>query len=147
MIMSTPVISARLAVTGADRAAVLAIREQVFVQEQGVPYELEMDDLDAAADHFVARLGDRAVGAGRLVVEGDTGVLGRLAVSRSARRSGLGAALVSAIEDRARERGLTAVVLHAQTHARAFYARLGYVAEGGEYEEAGIPHISMRKPM
>lgn len=112
-----------------------------------MPFELEMDELDASADHFVARLGERAVGAGRLVVEGDVGVLGRLAVSRAARGEGLGGALVGAIEERARERGLAAVVLHAQTHARAFYERLGYTAEGDEFDEAGIPHITMRKPM
>lgn len=125
------------------------MREQVFVHEQGVPMDVEMDVLDAEADHFIARLGSRVVGAGRLVADpgGGTGVLGRLAVARSARGTGLGKALVAAIEQRARERGLDAVELHAQVHARGFYERLGYVAEGDVYDEAGIAHITMRKPV
>lgn len=145
--MSTRTITARLALSEADRAAVYAVREQVFVHEQGVPFEIEMDDLDATAEHFVARLDERAAGAGRLVVEGDTGVLGRLAVTRPARGAGLGAALVAAIEDRARERGLPTVELHAQLHARPFYERLGYLTRGAEYEEAGIAHITMCKKL
>jgi len=143
--MSTPTITVRVAESEADRAAVFALREQVFVHEQGVPLDIEMDELDANADHFIARLGSRVVGAGRLVADGTTGVLGRLAVARAARGTGLGTALVAEIERRAAERGLTAVELHAQVHARGFYERLGYTAEGDVFDEAGIAHITMRK--
>jgi len=145
--MSTPTITVRVVTSEADRAAVFALREQVFVHEQGVPMDIEMDDLDAEADHFIARLGGRAVGTGRLVVEDGTGVLGRLAVARAARGTGLGKALVAEIERRAAERGLEAVELHAQVHARGFYEHLGYVPEGDVFDEAGIPHITMRKPV
>lgn len=139
-----------------DRAAAYALRHEVFVLEQGVPAELELDELDALADHFVAYAGGHAVGAGRLVVEepgfadqdrdlGPVGHLGRLAVSKAARGTGLGVALVAAIEDRAAGRGLAVVVLSAQTHAIGFYERLGYAAYGEVFDDAGLPHRWMSR--
>ena len=147
----------RLAQSEADRAAVFAVRRQVFVAEQSVPEELEFDELDPAADHFLALLDGVPAGAGRLVVidsapdagqgKKATGVLGRLAVSKAARGRGLGRLLVEAIERRAAERGLAAVELHAQTHACGFYQQLGYAAYGEVFFEAAIEHISMRKEL
>jgi predicted GNAT family N-acyltransferase len=152
--MSTEV---RLAHTEADLAAAFALRREVFVGEQSVPEELEFDELDPAADHFLALLDGVPAGAGRLVVIGSapdaglgkkaTGVLGRLAVGKAARGMGLGRLLVDAIERRAAERGLGAVELHAQTHARGFYQQLGYAAYGEVFLEAAIEHISMRKEL
>jgi predicted GNAT family N-acyltransferase len=149
----------RLAQTEADRNAVFAVRYQVFVDEQSVPEELEYDELDRSADHFLAVLDGVPAGAGRLVITGSapdggtgpetrpTGVLGRLAVGKAARGRGLGKLLVHAIEQRAAERGLAAVELHAQAHARGFYQQLGYAAYGDSFSEAGIEHISMRKQL
>lgn len=149
----------RLAQTEGDRDAVFAVRQQVFVDEQSVPEELEYDELDPAADHFLALLDGVPAGAGRLVVidsapDADpgqgtkaTGILGRLAVGKAARGMGLGKLLVHAIEQRATERGLAAVELHAQAHARGFYQQLGYAAYGDLFPEAGIEHISMRKEL
>ena len=149
----------RLAQTESDRDAVFAVRHQVFVDEQSVPEELEYDELDLAADHFLALLDGVPAGAGRLVVTGSapdadpgqgakaTGVLGRLAVGKAARGTGLGKLLVHAIEQRAAERGLAAVELHAQAHARGFYQQLGYAAYGDSFSEAGIDHVSMRKEL
>jgi predicted GNAT family N-acyltransferase len=156
----------RLAQTEADRDAVFAVRHQVFVDEQSVPEELEYDELDLAADHFLALLDGVPVGAGRLVIidsaldaglaQGTAGlaqgtkaigILGRLAVGKAARGMGLGKLLVRAIEQRAAECGLAAVELHAQTHARGFYQQLGYAAYGDLFSEAGIEHISMRKEL
>src|SRR4051794_36914375 len=108
---------------------------------------IERDDEDATAVHVVADDGGRVVGAGRLVVDGEVGVLGRLAVLASARERGLGVAMVALIEEQARVHGCRSVELHAQVPVRAFYERLGYAAFGDEYDEAGIPHISMRKPL
>ncbi|WP_280354768.1 GNAT family N-acetyltransferase [Nocardia otitidiscaviarum] len=131
-----------------DRADAYAIRMAVFVEEQGVPAEIELDELDATADHFLARLDGEPIGAGRLTRRDDIGVLGRLAVAKRARGTGLGAALVRAIEERACERGLVAVELHAQTQAQGFYERLGYTAFGEpDWEDAGIEHIWMRKTL
>ncbi|MEO5876577.1 MAG: GNAT family N-acetyltransferase [Streptosporangiaceae bacterium] len=136
----------RLAVSEADRRQAFAVRIEVFVEEQGVPASLELDEHDATADHFLALLDGQAVGAGRLLPsDGDLAVLGRLAVRRQARGTGLGVLLVRAVEDRAAERGLRALLLHSQTQATGFYERLGYESYGPEELEAGIPHVWMRK--
>ncbi|HEY5186763.1 MAG TPA: GNAT family N-acetyltransferase [Actinomycetes bacterium] len=139
-----------------DVTAALAVRREVFVVEQDVPVDLEQDERDATADHFLVRVEDQPVGAGRLVVEppgfegvdpglGEVAHLGRLAVSLEVRGTGLGAVLVRAIEARARERGLLVMYLGAQTHAVAFYERLGYGAHGAVFDDAGIPHRHMTR--
>jgi predicted GNAT family N-acyltransferase len=146
----------RLVRTEEERAEAFRIRADVFVTEQGVPADLELDDLDGAADHFLAYDGGRAVGAGRLVVEdagfegtdpalGPVAHLGRLAVRPETRGTGLGVDLVRAIELRAAQRGLRVVALSAQTHALGFYERLGYTAYGPEFDDAGLPHRWMRR--
>ncbi|MFI6859302.1 GNAT family N-acetyltransferase [Streptomyces sp. NPDC050421] len=139
-----------------DRAACFQVRKDVFVGEQNVPEEIEYDAYDADAVHVIAVAADgTALGTGRLLHgpaaaaktggEPAVGSLGRLAVTKEARGLGVGAALVRAIEDAARELGLSAVDLHAQTHALGFYERLGYVAYGPEFPDAGIPHRAMRR--
>ncbi|MFF0018338.1 GNAT family N-acetyltransferase [Streptomyces sp. NPDC005374] len=154
--MSTRAYTVRVAEDPADREACFAVRKEVFVGEQGVPEDLEYDAYDAVAVHVLAvREDGEPIGAGRLLygeaaagkTGGDltVGSLGRLAVTQAARGLGVGAALVRAVEDAARARGLAAVDLHAQTHALGFYERLGYVAYGPEYPEAGIPHRAMRR--
>ncbi|MDT0569704.1 GNAT family N-acetyltransferase [Streptomyces sp. DSM 3412] len=146
----------RVADGPADREACFAVRKQVFVVEQGVPEDLEYDAYDAEAVHVLAERDDGVpLGAGRLLYgkaaagktggEPGVGSLGRLAVVPEARGLGVGVALVRAVEEAARERGLTAVDLGAQTHALGFYARLGYEAYGPEFPDAGIPHRAMRR--
>ncbi len=146
----------RLAADRRDRDAAYSVRFDVFVTEQQVPADLELDALDETADHFVAYDGDQAVGAGRLVVEppgfagcdpalGEVGHLGRLAVRPQTRGTALGVGLVAAIEERVRERGLRVVALSAQTHALGFYERLGYRAHGDVFDDAGLPHRWMTK--
>ena len=153
-----PVYTVRVAEDLADREACFAVRKEVFVGEQGVPEDLEYDEHDACAVHLLAVREDGvALGTGRLLfgeaaaarTGGDpsVGSLGRLAVTREARGLGVGVALVRAVEEAARARGLTAVDLHAQTQALGFYERLGYTAYGPEDLEAGIPHRSMRRPL
>ncbi|MEU6365629.1 GNAT family N-acetyltransferase [Streptomyces sp. NPDC046931] len=148
----------RLAEGPADREACFAVRQEVFVREQGVAEDIEYDAHDADAVHVLAVRQDGVpLGTGRLLygeaaagkTGGDpsVGCLGRLAVTREARGLGVGAALVRAIEDAARARGLTAVDLHAQTHALGFYERLGYAAYGPEFPDAGIRHRAMRRPV
>jgi predicted GNAT family N-acyltransferase len=148
----------RIAADFADREACFAVRKEVFVGEQGVPEDLEYDAYDADAVHVLAIREDGVpLGTGRLLhgaaavaktgADASAGCLGRLAVSRAARGLGVGAALVRAIEDAARARGLTAVDLHAQTRALGFYERLGYAAYGPEFPDAGIPHRAMRRAL
>ncbi|MFF4544269.1 GNAT family N-acetyltransferase [Streptomyces sp. NPDC001435] len=148
----------RIAEDLADREACFAVRKEVFVVEQRVPQDIEYDEYDAVAVHVLAVREDGVpLGTGRLLfgeaaaskTGGDpsVGSLGRLAVAREARGLGVGVALVRAIEEAARARGLTALDLHAQTHALGFYERLGYEAYGPEYPEAGIPHRAMRRSL
>ena len=149
----------RLATTVPEVADAYRVRHEVFVTEQGVPRHLEIDEYDDDADHFIAY--DDAglpVAAGRLVVEpagfegapastSPVGHLGRLAVLKEARGTGLGVGLVQAIEQRAVARGLTQVALSAQTQAIGFYERLGYTAHGDDLDDAGLPHRWMTRPL
>lgn len=148
----------RVAEDPADREACFAVRKEVFVVEQRVPEDIEYDAYDPGALHVLAIREDGVpLGTGRLLYGGKAaaktggdltvGSLGRLAVAREARGLGVGAALVAAIEEAARARGLAAVDLHAQTHALGFYERLGYAAYGPEFPDAGIPHRAMRKAL
>ena len=141
-------VDVRRVTTREELAAAYAIREDVFVAGQGVPLELERDVLDRVAVHVLARRDGQPVATGRLVARDDgVGVLGRIAVIASERGTGLGVAVMRALEDNARELGLDRIELHAQAHALAFYQRLGYSPVGEEYVEAGIPHLSMDKPL
>jgi predicted GNAT family N-acyltransferase len=141
-------VDVRRVTTREDLAAAYKIREDVFVAGQSVPLELERDVLDRVAVHVLARRDGQPVATGRLVARDDgVGVLGRIAVIASERGTGLGVAVMRALEDNARELGLDRIELHAQTHALAFYQRLGYSPVGEEYVEAGIPHLSMDKPL
>src|SRR5712672_3579371 len=126
-----------------DEALPLArpVREEVFVAEQKVPLELEWDEWDERSEHAVARdLKGRAIGTARLLPDGR---IGRMAVLGEWRRRGVGAALMEAMLDLARRRGMPLALLHAQTRAAGFYRRFGFSERGGEFLEAGIPHVEM----
>ena len=125
-----------------------AVRRTVFVEEQGVDEEIEYDDHDRNATHFVAYDGDEPIGAARLREYADgVGKVERVAVLESRREEGIGHAVMNALEDEARAQGLESLKLHSQTHAAGFYRRLGYERRGEEFEEAGIPHVEMRKSL
>ncbi len=124
------------------RAEARRIRTIVFVQEQGVPVEIEMDDKDAAGVHALAYVAGRAVGTGRLLPDGH---IGRMAVLQESRAHGVGGAILASLVQEARRRGMKEVVLSAQTHALGFYRRHGFRAVGAIFEEAGIPHQEMRR--
>jgi predicted GNAT family N-acyltransferase len=125
--------------------AACALRFEVFVDEQGVPRELELDELDPGATHLVATLDDRVIGTLRLLAHDGAAKIGRVAVRAALRRAGVGARLMERAEAIAMARGFAEVVLHAQVAVAGFYRRLGYVEEGDLFDEAGIPHIAMRK--
>ena len=139
--------------TSAEREAVFAIRMTVFVEEQAVPPEEELDAYDAAAAHFLACLsGDPTssgiVGTARLIDKGHgTGKIGRVAVLRAHRGRGVGALLMRRVEQAARILGYTELILEAQVHALPFYEKLGYAAEGGIFLDCNIEHRLMRKPL
>jgi predicted GNAT family N-acyltransferase len=129
-----------------DEAAIRGIRFAVFVDEQRVPANLEMDERDAACAHVLALVEGQPVGTGRLDAEND-GKIGRVAVLASARRQGVGRAVMARLHEAARQRGLTEVWCHAQVAAVPFYERLGYRVVGGVFDEAGIDHVRMERPI
>lgn len=135
-------VSVELGDWDALRPAAAAIRYAVFVDEQRVPPESEIDDWDPQCVHAIARdAAGRPLGTGRLLPDGH---IGRMAVLREARGSGVGSALLAALMREAQRRGHAAAVLSAQTHAVAFYRRHGYAVVSGEYLDCGIPHVDMR---
>ena len=139
--------SASLA-TAADWAEVAALRTRVFVEEQGVPPEIEQDDADATAVHAVSRDDTgRVVATGRLVERSGIAVIGRMAADPAVRGRGHGAAVLAELHRQAALRGHREVELHAQLTARGFYERAGYTAVGDEYQEAGIAHVTMRRDL
>ncbi|MDB5911806.1 MAG: family N-acetyltransferase [Ramlibacter sp.] len=125
------------------------IRTEVFVNEQQIPQELEWDAADAVALHAVAynRLG-QPIATGRLLPAVDgTAAVGRMAVHQVLRGCRFGEQVLLALAAQAQLRGDGAIELHAQRTACSFYARLGFVPEGEPYEEAGIPHLTMRSKL
>jgi predicted GNAT family N-acyltransferase len=126
----------------ADQPHLRTVREQVFLVEQRIPENEEWDALDAPSIHALARASDGTpIGTGRLTPER---MIGRMAVLREWRGKGVGDAILRTLMEQARARGWTELTLRSQTHAVPFYARLGFVREGEEFEEAGIPHCVMR---
>jgi predicted GNAT family N-acyltransferase len=123
------------------RAEAQRIRVAVFVDEQGVPAELEMDELDAQCLHALAFHENLAIGTGRLLPDGH---IGRMAVLEPWRGRGVGAALLQRLIQAAHERGDREVLLSAQVHALGFYRAQGFILYGEVYEEAGIAHQAMR---
>jgi len=131
----------------------LAVREVVFIEEQHVPEGLERDADDARAFHVLALSRKHAVGTGRLVPleaapsgeAGAWGKVGRMAVLQSHRRAGVGTRLLEALEGEARHRGYAGIFLNAQLSAMEFYKVRGYQPNGAVFEEAGMPHVEMKK--
>ena len=127
-----------------DIATCRWLRRVVFIDEQGVSEADEIDDLDDRAIHLVATDSGKPVGTARLLADGDTGKIGRVCVLKSARGTGLGAALIrAAVAEFRAMPGIARVKLGAQTHAMGFYERLGFTPTGPEYIDAGIPHRDM----
>lgn len=131
----------------AEIDAALALRERVFVGEQGVTVAADRDGRDPEALHIVAIDGAGLVGTCRLVFDGDVARLGRMAVERGLRGRGIGASILETAEREARERGSSRVRLHAQVAARSLYERAGYEPRGQTFLEEGIEHLTMERPL
>lgn len=130
-----------------DFPACAAIRRRVFIEEQNVPEELELDDRDTTAVHLLASRDGRPIGTARLLIEGETAKIGRVALLPEERGTGAGAALMRAALDELRARGVRTAKLGAQTYAIGFYEKLGFTAYGPEYDDAGIPHRDMSRAL
>jgi predicted GNAT family N-acyltransferase len=126
-----------------ERRAVFALRHEVFVEEQGVPLDLELDEHDDDALHLIALDGGRILGTCRLA----GAKFGRLVVARDARGRGIGSALLEQCEQHARAQGHSRMTLDAQTSAVGLYERAGYTKVGDVFLDAGIEHVTMEKAL
>jgi len=141
-------VDVRVADGEADREAALAVRREVFVEEQGVAEDIEMDGREDEAVHFVAEDDGDPVGAARLrEVEAGVGKVERVAVVADRREEGVGRDVMELLETTAADRGLDRLVMHAQTRVESFYERLGYERTSDVFEEAGIDHVEMAKEL
>ena len=137
-----------LVASAAELAQCLKIRFEVFVDEQGVPRSLEHDDMDGVATHVIARDGSgRPVGTARYYPMGSSMKIGRVAVLKPLRGKGVGVMLMNFILENGLNEGFTSAELNAQSYVVSFYERIGFVAYGEEFEDAGIPHRHMRREL
>lgn len=127
-----------------DMRYCMALRHEIFVQEQNVPEELEIDGQDAAARHFAARTEDRIIATCRVRLMGSAAKIERVAVAKKFRRQGVGAILMKYVMGELRKTANIALFkLSAQADAVPFYERLGFHTHGPEYMDAGMPHYDM----
>ena len=139
-------IDVRIAKTPQELDDAFTVRVAVFVDEQGISRADELDDFDASATHCIAYDdAGKSAAAGRLLLFDGYAKIGRMAVLASHRKSGIGAAVLNALEQEAASQGIPLIKLSAQLHARGFYERCGYTAHGDIYDDVGIPHIDMEK--
>ncbi len=126
------------------QSLVKSLRYQVFVIEQKVPEEMEWDEFDEIAWHAIVTEDNQTIGTGRLILDGHIAKIGRMAVQSLRRNQGIGKSILNALIQTAKEKGAQECILHAQTHAIAFYAKADFEPHGPIFDEAGIPHVEMR---
>ncbi|RAL21402.1 GNAT family N-acetyltransferase [Thermoflavimicrobium daqui] len=124
---------------------VFQIRKEVFVDEQGVPLEHEIDEFENDAEHILVYDGNQPVGTGRVRVIENVAKLERICVLKTHRKHGLGKLIIQELEEIAKEKGISKAKLHGQTQAEGFYQKLGYKTNSDIFMEEGIPHIVMIK--
>jgi len=138
-------VEVRIVETQQELEDAFDVRRTVFVDEQNVPEEEEIDQHESEAVHFVLYNEGKAAGAGRFRVLDGIGKVERICVLKEHRKTGAGVAVMNKIEEYAKTQGITTLKLNAQTHAIPFYSRLGYDTVSEEFLDAGIPHKTMKK--
>lgn len=137
-----------IAASDREREDAFIVRRKVFVEEQGVPLNLELDELDKTADHFVVYTEDTPIGAGRLrEMANGIGKVERVCILQTYRGKRLGKLIMQALEDHATAKGFDKIVLNAQTYAIPFYEKFGYITASPEFMDADIPHRTMEKKL
>ncbi len=126
-----------------EKNDIFDLRIEVFVNEQKVPREIELDEEDASATHIVAYKDGVCVGCGRIIIEGNNGHLGRFAVKKNMRSLGIGAKVCRFAIDYCIKNNCSRIWLNGQTQAKGFYEKLGFKPVGKTFFEAGIEHIQM----
>ncbi|MDE3838257.1 GNAT family N-acetyltransferase [Bacillus methanolicus] len=124
-----------------------SVRRTVFIDEQNVPEEEEIDQFESSSTHFVAYENGQPIGAGRFREVDGYGKVERICVLKEYRKSGAGKAIMETMESFAKEKGFSTLKLNAQTHAIPFYSRLNYEVISDEFLDAGIPHKTMKKSL
>lgn len=138
----------KLAVTEEDKDLAFAIRKKVFVEEQGIPLHLELDEYDKTATHFVILDDNTPIAAARIrETEVNVGKVERVCVLPEHRGKHLGVRVMNAIEEHARKMGWKKLKLHAQNYAIPFYEKLDFKISSPEFTDAGIPHRAMEKEL
>ncbi|WP_342509027.1 GNAT family N-acetyltransferase [Sporosarcina sp. FSL K6-2383] len=139
-------VTVRIVTSDLEREDAFSVRRKVFVEEQGVPLNLELDDFDKDAVHFVVYSMTTAIGAGRLrETNAGIGKVERICILEEYRGQHLGNLIMNALEKHAKETGMHKIILNAQTYAVPFYEKLGYVITSPEFMDADIPHRAMEK--
>lgn len=138
-----PAVTITSAAWDKDAEAIRSVRESVFVREQGIPLDIDFDGTDSVCMHVLAFAGEHPVGTGRITA---TGHIGRVAVLKEYRGSGVGSAIIAALTEHAARRGLQCVYLNSQKSSAGFYEALGFVPTGDIFIEADIEHIRMTRP-
>jgi predicted GNAT family N-acyltransferase len=126
------------------KSQVMPIRHEVFIKEQEVPEELEWDEFDQDALHAIVKKDQEVIGTARLIIDKANARIERMAIQKEYREQGIGQKLLSILIQTAKEKGAQECILHAQTHAIAFYAKSDFEPHGPIFDEAGIPHVEMR---
>jgi ElaA protein len=145
-----PQTALRVIEVGGDRSRMKqawALRRRVFIEEQHVPEEIELDADDARAVHALAIESQRPVGCGRMLECGDYVKIGRMAVLAECRGTGVGRRVLEFLIEHARQRGFRRAVLDAQLHAEGFYLKQSFTPVGEVFEEAGIMHRRMERAL
>ncbi len=137
----------RIVTNNKEQDDAYTIRKVVFVEEQNVPLEEEIDQFEDEATHVVLYDNNEPVGAGRFRVLDEYGKVERICVLASHRKKGAGNVIMHKMEDIAKERGISKLKLNAQTQAENFYRKLGYETTSGLFMDAGIPHVTMIKEL
>ena len=141
-------VEVKLVETESELEAAIQVRFRVFVSEQAVPPEEELDEDDATASHAIALFQGQIVGTGRLMRREDaTAQIGRMAVDAPWRRKGIGGRILEFLEETARTEGMRRSMLHAQDYVKSFYAAHGYREHGDTFLDVDTPHIEMRKDL
>jgi predicted GNAT family N-acyltransferase len=141
--LDDPMIRIKRVSSEREKAQAFALRLRVFVKEQGVPAEIELDPDDRRALHFIARASGEVVGTARIVMRGRTAKIGRMAVLKKFRGQGIGARLLKRAIATATKVGAVRIYLHAQVAVIGFYERLHFHCTGPVFDEAGIAHRKM----
>ncbi|HLR64075.1 MAG TPA: GNAT family N-acetyltransferase [Pseudogracilibacillus sp.] len=135
----------KIATSQEEKNIMYDIRKTVFVEEQLVPIEEEIDEHEDDAIHFICYVDDKAVGAARLRFIDDYGKLERICVLKAYRGQSIGTRIIGTMEEEIKKHQYKTAKLHAQQYAEAFYEKLGYQTFSEAFMDAGIPHIAMKK--